>query len=146
MLTIEHFRKQALPQARRLRKVAFGWARTGVHMLRSIRLREKLLTGFVVMLVMAAACGLTGLIFVNHIGRSVSVLSDVTVPLLLESRALIDNAHRMRMASLDGGNADAQQERLISEIGKLDIEGDRLIARLEELTVRSGLAGRFDFV
>ena len=79
-------------------------------------LRPKLILAFAVIAAMTVFCGGVGLFFVDRIGKSVSVFSDITSPLLTESLALVDNAQRMRATFLlainTGGNADETSSKL----------------------------------
>lgn len=54
-------------------------------------LRPRLILAFGAMALMTALCGAVGFLFVERIGSTVSVFSDVTSPLLTESTALITN-------------------------------------------------------
>ena len=79
-------------------------------------LRPKLILAFAAMAAMTVFCGGVGLFFVDRIGKSVSVFSDVTSPLLTESLALVDDAQRMRATFLlainTGGNTDEASSKL----------------------------------
>jgi hypothetical protein len=61
-----------------------------------LMIRSKLVIAFSAMAAMTLFCGTVGFVFVERIGKSVSVFSDVTSPLLTESLALMDNAQQMR--------------------------------------------------
>ena len=58
-------------------------------------LRRKLTFAFVLVGLMAAVCGIIGLWFVDRIGKSVSLYSEVTSPLLVEAMALTENTRRI---------------------------------------------------
>jgi hypothetical protein len=81
-----------------------------------LMLRPKLILAFAAIAAMTVFCGGIGLFFVDRIGKSVSVFSDVTSPLLTESLALVDDAQRMRATFLlainTGGNTDEASSKL----------------------------------
>lgn len=79
-------------------------------MFKPMTIRRRLILAFAVTVAMTVFCGAVGVFFVDRIGKSVSVFSDSTSPLLTESLALIDAAQRMRSTFLSaihtGGNID----------------------------------------
>lgn len=106
-----------------------------------LALRRKLLAAFLALVVMAGLCGAAGLVFFGRIAGSVSVLSEVTSPLLIESMALIGNLDRLRFTFLD----DAVQEQdQLSALAKLDAKGRDHLGRLNVLSVRAGLGSQFE--
>jgi methyl-accepting chemotaxis protein len=81
-------------------------------------------------------CGVSGLFFVQGIGATVSIFSDVTSPLLGQTVGLVDNAQRMRAAFLAAVNDDAHTDmHSASALTQLDVaarEGLRELRRLAD--------------
>jgi diguanylate cyclase (GGDEF)-like protein len=98
------------------------------------------------MTIMAALCAAAGLIVVQRIGGSITDLADVTSPLLMESRALVDNAHRMRSAYLEGTDKHDASAQVLASLADLRAEGRERLAEVKKLAARARLAGAFDAV
>ena len=101
--------------------------------LRSLKLRPKLILAFAGMAVMAGLCGAIGLLFVDRIGASVSVFSDVTSPMLSESTALVDNARRMRSIVLRVVSGGENADRLPQQLSQLHVESGKHLLALHRL-------------
>jgi hypothetical protein len=74
--------------------------------MRHYQLRTRLTVAFLFLAGLIGICGASGLFFVQGIGATVSIFSDVTSPLLGQTVGLVDNAQRMRAAFLAAVNAD----------------------------------------
>src|SRR6185436_7235421 len=84
-----------------VRRFTFAWRRLGrgtSEKFASMRLREKLAAPYLALALIAAVCGVAGLAIVHRVTASVSVLSEVTSPLLIETMGVVNNAHQMRSA------------------------------------------------
>src|SRR5262249_5955712 len=99
------------------------------------------LSGFVVI---TALCGFVGLLFFNRIEASVSILSTVATPLLIESMALQNNADRMRSVLSDNPEDDSTRTERLIKIAKLDEEGRLHTKNLEHLANNLGLQNQFE--
>src|SRR6202047_3524101 len=100
---------------------------------KSLTLRPKLILAFIGMAAMAGISGSVGLVFVDRIGSTVSVLSDVTFPLLMESTALLDNAVRMRVTVFRGRAEGENVDQLSRRLAQLDAAGNLHIQKLRDL-------------
>ena len=111
------------------------------------RLREKLAAPYIALALMAAICGLAGLAVVYRIAGTVTTLTGVTAPLLGESVALINDAHEMRSAYLNGTvKANTAPEEIFARLSQLDNRSRAHIARAQEFAGRVGLTAQFDVV
>jgi diguanylate cyclase (GGDEF)-like protein len=137
--------KGVLARVRRLpQKLASSARPTLARRLGAPTLRRKLLMTFMSLAAMVGLCGSVGLLFFERIAGSVSVLSEVTSPLLIESMALIGNSDRMQAATLDSASyVDASGEQL-SVLSELDAEGREHVSRLRALSERAGVWQRFE--
>ena len=104
---------------------------------KSLTLRPKLILAFIGMAAMAGICGSVGLVFVDRIGSTVSVLSDVTSPLLMESTALLDNAVLMRTSVVRGRAEGENIDQLSQRLAQLDAAGNLHIQKLRDLAGRA---------
>src|SRR5262245_1203309 len=106
-----------------------------------LKLRPKLVLGFLALSLLIAVCGASGLFFVKRIGASVSVFADVTSPMLGHTLQLVDNAQRMRAAFLEAttrARADDDFKKVLAELdaaARRDIDGLRRLASEAGLTV-----------
>ena len=110
----------------------------------SLTLGRKLFITFLSLAAMVGVCGTAGLIYFERIAGSVSILSEITSPLLIESMALIDNADGMRSTVLDGASHTDANDDQLPALRKLDVEGREHVARLKALSVRAGMWSRFE--
>jgi len=104
-----------------------------------VTILARLLSAFAVMIATAVFCGAVGVVFVDQIGKSVSVFSDGTSPLLTESLALIDDAQRMRATFLSGLAADENADELSSKLTALHNRNRNRLTTLRELAARPGI-------
>ena len=105
-----------------------------------LTVRRNLLAAFLSLAFMAGLCGLAGWVFFGRIAGSVSVLSEVTSPLLIESMALTGNLDRLRSTFIE----DAPQgDEQLSALSRLDTEGRDHIHKLNALAKGAGLAQQF---
>src|SRR5262245_45376392 len=106
-----------------------------------LKLRPKLVLGFLALSLLIAVCGASGLFFVKRIGASVSVFADVTSPMLGHTLQLADNAQRMRAAFLEAtsrAGADDDFKKVLAELDAAalrDIDGLRRLATAAGLTI-----------
>jgi diguanylate cyclase (GGDEF)-like protein len=105
----------------------------------SFALRPKLIMAFAAMALMTAICGTVGLFFVDRIGATVSLFSDVTSPLLTESTALVSNMERMRVAFFRGTTDGENPDELARKVAQL--HGDNLthLKSLRALATQAGI-------
>ena len=104
-----------------------------------MKLREKLALPFIVLVLVGAACGAAGLLVVSRISSSVATMSEVTSPLLIESMALISNAHEMRSVFQEGTNGFDPKDDVLASLTRLHEEGRARLQRLTGLAARAGL-------
>jgi diguanylate cyclase (GGDEF)-like protein/PAS domain S-box-containing protein len=109
-----------------------------------LMLRPKLILAFAAMAAMTVFCGGVGLFFVDRIGRSVSVFSDVTSPLLTESLALVDDAQRMRAAFLLAINTGGNTEEASSKLAALHDASRVHLRTLRDLAAQPGVDLRLE--
>jgi diguanylate cyclase (GGDEF)-like protein/PAS domain S-box-containing protein len=113
---------------------------------KSFTLQRKVLAAFGCLVVIVVFCGAAGLIFFERIAASVSVLSAVSSPLLIESMTLQRNADRMQSVLFENGDfADTSDEQL-SSLDKLDDDAQRHTAKLKRLAEGLGLVSQFEAV
>jgi diguanylate cyclase (GGDEF)-like protein/PAS domain S-box-containing protein len=107
--------------------------------LKPMTIRSKLILAFAVTVAMTMVCGVVAVFFVDRIGKSVTVFSEGTSPLLTESLALIDDAQRMRatfqFAINTGGDADEASPKLAA----LHDESRMRLTTLRRLATRPGI-------
>jgi hypothetical protein len=108
----------------------------------SLALRPKLILAFTRMALMAGVCGTVGLAFVDRIGTTVSVFSEVTSPLLMESNALLGNAVRMRSIVFRGVTEGKDPAQVSQRLSQLDAANDLHIQRLGALAARANIGIR----
>jgi hypothetical protein len=92
-------------------------------------LRRKIQLAFGCLAFLVGICGVVGLFYFERIAGSISVLSNVSAPLLIKSIELQRNVNRMRWVlfqNADSDNADDQLKTLLS----LEVQGH---AQAEEL-------------
>src|SRR5258707_15435978 len=106
---------------------------------KTLMLRPKLILAFAVMTAMTVFCGVVGLFFVDRIGKSISVFSDVTSPLLTESLALADDAQRMRAAFLLAINTGGSTDAFSSKLAALHNESRVHLVTLRDLASQPGV-------
>ena len=112
----------------------------------SFTLQRKVLAAFACLVVMVICCGAAGLLFFERIAASVSVLSAVSSPLLIESMALQRNADRMRSVLFENGGFTDTTDEQLSALDRLDDEGQRHTGRLKRLAERVALLSQFEAV
>ena len=113
----------------------------------TLKLRDKLAAPYVALAVMAAICGAAGLTVVYRIAGTVSTVTGVTSPLVLESVALINNAHEMRSAYSDALNQPiAAVEDVVDKLSRLDEKHRAHLAHARALAAKVGLSSQFDAV
>jgi Four helix bundle sensory module for signal transduction len=112
-----------------------------VSRLSNIRLHVKLMLAFIILAVLIGVSGGSGLIFVQRIGETVAVFSEVASPLLEQSTALADGARKAHVALLgalsrtDHGEL-AQFQREIAELNaaaRTELEALRQLVQREKL-------------
>ena len=113
---------------------------------RPLMIRPKLILAFVAMAVMTAFCGAVGYVFVDRIGKSVSVFAEQTSPLLSESIALAGNAERMRTVFLTAISRSDNPAQASQQLKVLHATGVAHLARLRELAASSGIDLKLDAV
>src|SRR4051794_22171668 len=104
----------------------------------AIKIRTKLTLAFFTMAVLVGVSGAFGLFYVKEIGRTMSIFTDVTSPLLSETLHLVDNAQRTRAASRTALIASGKERTSELELAKLDEEARQGIARLQVLAQQAG--------
>ena len=107
-----------------------------------MKLREKLALPFAVLVLAAAASGLTGLFVVSRINSSVVTMSEVTSPLLIESMALISNANAMRSIFQEGTNGVEPKDDVPAALQRLEADGRLHVAKATALAAQVGLSAR----
>jgi diguanylate cyclase (GGDEF)-like protein len=100
---------------------------------RGLMIRPKLILAFAAMAVLTGVCGAVGYFFVNQIGQSVAVFSEVTSPLLSESIALVDNTRQMRTAFSQGIAADEPPDEIAHKLEALQNRGRVHLDKLRTL-------------
>jgi diguanylate cyclase (GGDEF)-like protein len=105
--------------------------------LNSLMLRPKFILAFAFMAVLAAACGSIGLFFVDRIGRTVSVFTDTTSPLLTESMALVENAQRMRTHFFRALSSGEGIEQIPRDLAGFETQGHDRLQRLRALAAKA---------
>ncbi|MEA2937524.1 MAG: hypothetical protein QOC56_1028, partial [Alphaproteobacteria bacterium] len=110
---------------------------------KTLKLRAKLIAAFAGMATMAGFCGIVGLVFVQRIGASVSMFSDVTSPLLTESDAVVDNARRLRATVF---RVLASGEIMPEKLAQLRADGTRHLQALRELAAKAKIEVALDDV
>ena len=72
------------------------------------------------------------------------MISDVTSPLLIETMAMVNNAHQMRSAFLDGTNrSNATEAEIYARLALVEAESLKHLARAHHLAAEAGLSGLF---
>src|SRR5262249_40208121 len=89
-----------------------------------------------------AVSGAAGLFFVQRIGATVAVFSDVTSPLLTQSMSLAGNAQRTRAAFLDGLSSGQNADQIKRELAGLDDAARKGLETLRALSEKAGIAAR----
>jgi methyl-accepting chemotaxis protein len=108
---------------------------------RKLGLRWKLTLAFLLVASLIATSGGAGLLFINRIGATVAILSDVASPLLVEATDQVKSGQRLRATVLDALQQDNPDERIYEgHLGTLDVGARQGIARLEQLAS----AGKLD--
>ena len=102
-------------------------------------IRPKLMLAFFAMAVMTGFCGAVGYLFVDRIGRSVSVFSEVTSPLLAESVALADDAQYMRTTFLLAIQNTEPAEDVSRKLATLYVDARARLERLRALAAPTGV-------
>jgi len=102
-------------------------------------IRPKLLLAFAAMAAMTLLSGAVGFVFVDRIGKTVSIFSDVTSPLLTESLALADDAQRIRATFLLAVNRDENADDVSVEIAALHAQSLVRLRKLREQTAKAGI-------
>ena len=111
----------------------------------SIRLREALAVPFVAMSAMAAVCGIAGLVVVYNISGNVTVLSDITSPLLMRSSELSANAQELHSAFLDGtASLGVTEDQVQERLDRLAGEAGRTLHEARALAHRAEISAPFD--
>jgi diguanylate cyclase (GGDEF)-like protein len=113
---------------------------------KAFTLQRKIVAGFAVLVVMMVLCGAAGLQFFGRIAASVSTLSSVSSPLLIESMALQRNADRMRSVLFENGDFTVSSDDQLAALDALDQEGRRYTAELRQLAHSAGLVSQFEAV
>lgn len=119
------------------------WVALG-HRNWSPTLGRKLFITFLSLAVMLGVCGTAALVYFERIAGSVSILSEITSPLLIESMALINNAGEMRSTVLDGASHTDANDDQLPALRRLNAEGREHVARLKALSLRVGMWSRFE--
>jgi diguanylate cyclase (GGDEF)-like protein len=109
----------------------------------SLTIGRKVFMTFLSLALMVGICGTSGVIFIERITSSISVFSDITSPLLIESMALIDNADHMRVTALDDSHKHSSQNPL-PELRQLDAEGQAHVAKLKRLSFGTEIWSGFE--
>jgi diguanylate cyclase (GGDEF)-like protein len=112
--------------------------------LANVKLLPKLMLAFLAMAVLTAFCGIVGLIFVDRIGTTVSVLAERTSPLLVESIALMDHAQRTRAAFLEAVQDDRANDEVEDTLDRLSASGEQHMGRLRRLVRDTGITVPLD--
>jgi diguanylate cyclase (GGDEF)-like protein len=111
-----------------------------------LTLSRKVLLAFSCLVVMGGACGVVGVIFFERIAASVSVLSAVSTPLLIESMTLQRNADQMRSVLFENGGYTKTADEQLQTLDRLGMEGRRHTERLRALAASAGLLSKFEIV
>lgn len=107
-------------------------------------IRSKLILAFAAMTSMTLFCGAIGFFFVDRIGKSVSVFSDVTSPLLTESLALVDDAQHMRATFFQAINAGANTDDIPAKLAAMHDASRVRLNTLRDLAARPGIELKVD--
>ena len=98
-----------------------------------MKLRAKITLAFFCLSTLIGICGASGLLFINGIGATVSVFSDITSPLLGQTVGLLNNAQRMRTIYLDAVNSNRVSEDSGQALAELDIAAGQAMDKLRRL-------------
>src|SRR5581483_5660556 len=90
------------------------------QLMRNINLRTRMTVAFLCLSGLIGICGASGLFFVQRIGATVSIFSEVTSPLLGQTVSLVDNAQRMRAAFLAAVNDEGTDMHSAATLTQLD--------------------------
>ncbi len=112
----------------------------------ALTLGRKVLLAFSCLVIMVGGCGVVGMIFFERIAASVSILSAVSNPLLIESMALQRNADQMRSVLFANGGFTKRSEDQIKTLDQLAVEGQRHTEKLKALSALTGLSPEFEVV
>jgi diguanylate cyclase (GGDEF)-like protein/PAS domain S-box-containing protein len=104
-----------------------------------MKIRSKLILAFAVTVFMTVFCGIVGVVSVDRIGKSVSVFSEGTSPLLTQSLTLIDDAQRMRTTFLSAINTGGNIDEAAFKLAALHDEGRVHLSTLRQLATRPGI-------
>jgi diguanylate cyclase (GGDEF)-like protein len=113
-------------------------------MFKLITIRRRLILAFAVTVAMTVFCGAVGVYFVDRIGKSVSVFSDSTSPLLMESLSLIDAAQRMRSTFLSAVKTGENTYEASFKLAALHNESRARLTTLRRLAAGPGNHLRLD--
>ena len=105
-------------------------------------LKGRLILAFVFVATLIAVSGGAGLFFVNRMGATIQVFSNVASPLLIQASGLVENVQKTTIAVLEATNqssssGSAQAE--IARIAQLSAEGERGLAALRALSGSTNL-------
>ena len=102
----------------------------------NMKLRTKLMLGFVVLALLTAASGGSGLFFVNSIGGTVGVFVDVTAPLVKLSGSLVENNQAVQNNLLGALNSDEIDYETDGRIRSLDGTAKQQLAEVRDIAER----------
>ena len=109
--------------------------------------RAKLTAAFVSLALLAGLSGVVGLLTMHRIAASVSTLADATSPLLMETSALIKNAHQMRSEFLSGAvRQNASSDDVQSRLTEFEHAARQHLASAKQLAGKVDLSPKFDNV
>src|SRR5215471_18375172 len=107
--------------------------------------RPRLILAFILVAALIAVSGGAGLLFVNRIGATVGIFSDVASPMLAQSTDLVGNAQEIRTVLLEVLSEDGQATQTKTErIAKLEADGQRGLDALRALSLRAGIDLQID--
>ena len=110
-----------------------------VRRLKPVRLRSKLLIGFVTLASLSAVVGAIGVIFVGRVASSVGILTNVATPLLIENVVLVDSARSMRAIVFRAINAEEDVGTLRDQLRELDSASSANLTRIAALATAAGI-------
>src|SRR5262245_24079454 len=102
-----------------------------------MKLKAKLILAFLGLSLLIGVSGAAGLFFVQGIGATVAVFSDVTSPLLTQSMSLADNAQRTRAAFLDGLSSGKNADEITRTLADLNDTARRGLDALRALSEKA---------
>ena len=128
-------------------RIPLGWYR-------NVRLRGKLLSLVMFLVLLAAVTGAAGLFFVTEIDRSVSVVAGVSSPMVRETATLVKEMDRAYVGLMEVLTTGVSSGDIDARLAEFRDSAEQAVARLRDLGARGALeleleglvAGQVEFV